>query len=299
METCADPTGDPDDVEMHMAEANVERVDDLDEALDVLGLEKDYGDKPYERLRRLAQRYTISNNCNSVAWTKLMHQHMAMCVCSMAERLAESGTLLHRQGNYKGSKVSKKWEILEPILALIDDGRPWKGLGKHPFRSLEELVEVHPVVEDYMELLCITTLPSLWRLLRQIVPGLDNKCKMVIKADREPKQAMHAAAQISGKKPMDFTADIFSAHPLTKRVQDEGYQYQYKFEQLLHNVYLDAGKAEPHKWVITQKVISSPGYRHTHRGVASALIMKTVRPMKYRHFRNVSSEWIDDVKLAD
>lgn len=214
---------------------------------------------------------------------------MAMRVCSMAERLAESGTLLHRQGNYTGSKVSKKWEILEPILALLDNGRPWMGLGRHPWRSLEELVDVHPVVWDYMDLLGINTLPSLWRLLRQILPGLDNKCKLVIKADREPKQAMHAAAQICGWEPMDFTSDIFSAHPLTQRVQDKGYQYRYKFEQLRRNVYLDAGKAEPHKWVINQKIISTPGYRHTHRGIASALIMKTVRPMKCTYFMNVSS----------
>lgn len=76
LNVCADPNGDPDDVEMHVAEANEEPVEDLQQALDGMGLGKDWGDKPYERLRRLAQRYTLSTTCNSVAWTKLMHQHM-------------------------------------------------------------------------------------------------------------------------------------------------------------------------------------------------------------------------------
>lgn len=197
--------------------------------------------------------------------------------CRTSERCAVSGILLDRQGSYVRGKVSKQWDIVKPILRLIEQGREWEELGKHPWRSLEEMAEAHPMVVDAMYLLNCTTYPSLWRLLRQAQPGL-RKSVMLIKGSREPVQAQQAARQILGWDPMVFVARVHNAHPRTRRVLDGNYVYHYKYEQLEDNVYIDAGKAEPKKWVMSQRVITSSGY--TQRALTSALIMKSVSSLK-------------------
>ena len=171
--------------------------------------------------------------------------------------------------------MSKKWDIIKPILELIHRGRFWEDVGQvHAWRSLDELVEVHPQVEDVMDLLHCTTIPSLWRLLRQAQPSLRHS-KMTIKADREPKQAQKAAQQILGNIPMVFEEKYIGEHPWARRVLQGGYIFMYKFLQLLRNIYIDAGKAEPQKWLMSSTIITATGF--THRAVSSALIMKSVR----------------------
>lgn len=184
-----------------------------------------------------------------------------------------SGVLLDRPGSYVRGKVSKCWPVLSPILSLIEQGREWQQLGKHPWRSLEEMATANPLVHDTMALLRCNTYPSFWRLLRQAQPGL-RKSVMLIKGDREPTQAVKAARRILGWDNMAFEKRIHSAHPRTQMVLDPDYKYHYKFEQLVDNVYVDAGKADPKKWMMSQRVISSVGY--TQRAVTSALIMKSV-----------------------
>jgi len=175
-----------------------------------------------------------------------------------------SGVLLDRPGSYVRGKVSKCWPVLSPILSLIEQGREWQQLGKHPWRSLEEMATANPLVHDTMALLRCNTYPSFWRLLRQAQPGL-RKSVMLIKGDREPTQAVKAARRILGWDNMAFEKRIHSAHPRTQMVLDPDYKYHYKFEQLVDNVYVDAGKADPKKWMMSQRVISSVGYMQSCR----------------------------------
>lgn len=177
-------------------------------------------------------------------------------------------------GQVVRGKASVQYPVLKVFLDKLKAGRDWKDQGTHSWHSLQELVEENPQLEEAMDLLGITKYTSLWRLLKQAQPGL-RMSAMKIKGSRECKQAQSAAKQILGQEDVVFDVKAHE-HPRNQRVLKKGYSYRYKYKQLLYNVFLDAGKIEPQRWLRAKKVLTSLGW--SAHAVTHLLLMKSVCP---------------------
>ena len=180
-------------------------------------------------------------------------------LCSWAQHLCKHGHVANVPSQYPLEKASLHLEHLETVRDLLLNGHEEDGVGGMAYRDLYEFKEDHPHELDVaMGVLKCTTLESFWVALQRIFPGLMMK-KLRVKKCRDATRAGNAAQQLLGDLAMIFDKTHCAKHPWTRRVLQEAYEYLYQYEQLLHNIFGDAGKIEPNLWLATQRVISHLG----------------------------------------
>lgn len=148
-----------------------------------------------------------------------------------------------------------------------------------PYTSLEQAAAANPIIDEVREAVGVTSYAALWRLLLQAHPGF-TKTKLHMIGERDPVQAQAAAKELCGQAPMTFkhlkddNAGEVKHHPLLQPILSPGFTYLYTFLQMIWNMFLDAGKSEPQRWVLNRLAITHVGAKYDR--VAHPLLKKRV-----------------------
>lgn len=195
------------------------------------------------------------------------------CQCRNLKLFCNTASVKPLPPHVPAEKASKFKCDLDIVANVILEGRTTDGLQCLPYRSIEQAAGENPIIDDIMKKMKCPSYQALWTNLLKAHPGL-RKTKLNVKGTREPGQAQSAAQQLLGKVPMKFAHDLHDAHPLTRRVLADGFEYYYKWDQLQKNVGLDAGKIEPQIWVKAQVGITQLGA--PRNPICYQLLMRTV-----------------------
>ena len=165
-------------------------------------------------------------------------------------------------------KAAKHYHLLEQVKDAVLEGRTTNGLQNVPYQSIEQAARFLPIINTACQILCITMYESLWRMLQQTFPKLQ-KSQVHMIGSRDGKQAQRAAKALCGEIAMiidylDGNPEV-KEHPLLQRVQHPDFAYKYKYAQLWHNVFLDAGKCEPVRWATDLTGITYKGQVNLQR----------------------------------
>jgi len=145
--------------------------------------------------------------------------------------------------------------------ALLE-GYTTDSLENMPYSSLEQAAAMDPIVDQVREAVDVSTYGSLWDILLLAHPGM-KKSQVHMIGERDPVQAQRAAKQLCGQVPMKF--DYISNdrsmkhHPHLQRVLSATFIFTYTFAMLVLNLFLDAGKSEPQRWIRNQSAITHVG----------------------------------------
>lgn len=164
----------------------------------------------------------------------------------------QTATLVDRKPSLPKRKAAKHYHLLEEVTHGLIEGRTTNGLQNVPYQSVEQASRYLPIIDTACQTLGMTKYESLWRMLQDTFPKLQ-KTQLHMIGSRDSPQAQLAAQQLSGEIPMriDYLSgngDVLH-HPLLQRVLDPQFAYTYRHAQLWYNVFLDAGKSEPVRWV--------------------------------------------------
>lgn len=162
-------------------------------------------------------------------------------------------------------KAIKYYEELMEVSGILERGKVTEGLEHRPYSSLEEAAADNERIDQIRDDIGITSYQTLWRLVQQADPELQKSTVRMV-GQREPDQAQHAAQQLCGRVPQDFSYvkddPVLQHHPLMERFVHPVFQFVYTMAQLLKNVFLDAAKIEPQKWAKQRTGIFKKGVMH-------------------------------------
>lgn len=198
----------------------------------------------------------------------------------------ETASFIDKRGLLPSWKASRHLNLLDIIQKILlagytsgEVGDPDEDRQHMPFSSLDQAAAAHPIVDEVREAVGVSSYNALWRLLLQAHPGF-KKTKLHMIGERKPKQAQDAAKELCGQAPMTFkhvqddpTNDT-TYHPLLEPVLSPGFCYMYTFLQMIWNLFLDAGKSEPQKWVLNRTGITHVGAKYDR--IAHPLLKMTV-----------------------
>lgn len=183
-----------------------------------------------------------------------------------ATAIVKHGSVHALPARYPTETASTNQDVLDELHAVLLEGYTSDGQPNLPFRSLEHAAQHSPVVDKAKKALGCPSYTALWSHLLIKHPGLGMK-SLNVKGDRQPEQARRAANEILGNTPVAFApkfpAGSLHNHPLTRRVLKKNYKFFYSYKQLHGNIFCDAGKADPPKWIKQQKGIVQLGALRT------------------------------------